>query len=64
MFILVWYTEILGDKSEFFAIFFIGEQYGELFPFLVPLGDLALGTYLTLSGGALGVIGAILPRND
>ena len=62
MLILVFYTDILGLKSFFFTIVFVGEQYGNFFPILVNLGDLALGTYLILGGGALGVISTFLPR--
>ncbi len=62
MLILVFYTDILGLKSFFFTIFFVGEQLGDFFPILVNLGDLALGTYLLLGGGVLGVISTFLPR--
>ena len=62
MLILVFYTDILGLKSFFFTIFFIGEQYGDIFPILINLGDLALGTYLIVGGGALGLISTFLPR--
>ncbi|MCJ7650758.1 MAG: hypothetical protein MUP85_19275 [Candidatus Lokiarchaeota archaeon] len=62
MLILVFYTDILGLKSFFFTIVFIGEQYADFYPILVNLGDLALGTYLITAGGALGVISTFMPR--
>jgi hypothetical protein len=65
MFLLLVYTDILGIKSAFFALFFIGDQYGGIFPFIVNVGgDLALGVYLVLGGGALGLISGFLPRED
>jgi len=63
MFIFLTYTDILGIKSTFFAIFFIGEQYGNIFPVLVNLGDLALGAYFLIAGGALGFISAFMERD-
>ena len=62
MFILLVYSDFLGMKSAFFAIFFIGEHYGNFFPIFVPLGDLALGAYFLVGGGVLGVISTFLPR--
>ena len=63
MFFFLAYTDILGIKSLFFGWFFGGVQYGNIFPFLVPLGDLALGTYVLIAGGALGIISVFLPRD-
>lgn len=63
MFILLVYTQILGVTSGFFAIFFIGEQFGDIFPFLVPLGDLAIGVYLILAGGVLGVLSVFMEHD-
>lgn len=63
MFILLGYTELLGDKSLFFSTFFNGEQYGDFFPILVDLGELALGTYILLAGGVLGVICVFIERD-
>ena len=63
MFFFLVYTDVLGIKSLFFAIVFAGEQYGNIFPFLVPLGDLALGTYVLIAGGVLGIISVFLPRD-
>ncbi|MFW9928292.1 MAG: hypothetical protein ACFFD1_02765 [Candidatus Thorarchaeota archaeon] len=64
MFIFLEYTDILGIKSFFFASFFYGVQYGNIFPFLINLGDLALGAYLVLAGGVLGFLSVFLPRED
>jgi hypothetical protein len=64
MFIFLVYTDFLGIKSAFFALFFIGEHYADIFPFLVNLGDLALGAYFITAGGALGLISVFLPRED
>lgn len=64
MFILLEYTTILGDKSLFFSNFFYDVQYGNIFPFLINLGGLALGAYLVLAGGALGFLSVFLPRED
>ena len=63
MLILVFYTDILGLKSLFYTIFFSGVQYGNIFPVLVNVGDLALGTYFLVGGGVLGLVGSILPRD-
>jgi len=64
MFIFLAYTDFLGIKSAFFALFFIGEHYADFYPILVNLGDLALGAYLITAGGALGLISVFLPRED
>ena len=65
MFLLLVYTDFLGIKSAFFALFFIGEHFGDIFPFIVNVGgDLGLGVYLVLGGGALGLISGFLPRED
>jgi hypothetical protein len=63
MIVLLAYTTILGPLSAFFTYAFIGEQFGSIFPFIVPLGTLGLGTYLLLAGGALGIVGVFLPRD-
>jgi hypothetical protein len=64
MFILVFYTTILGPISGFFTFFFIGEQFGNIFPILVDIGGgTGLGAFFVLGGGALGLIGCILPRD-
>ena len=65
MFLLLVYTDFLGIKSAFFALFFIGEHYGSFYPIIVNVGaDLGLGVYLILGGGALGLISGFLPRED
>jgi hypothetical protein len=63
MFVALAYTDFLGIKSAFFALFFIGEQFGNIYPILLELGDLALGAYLILGGGVLGVVATFLPRD-
>ena len=63
MFVFLVYTDFLGIKSLFFALFFIGEQYGNVFPIFIDLGNLSLGAYFLVGGGALGLIGSILPRD-
>ncbi len=64
MFLLLFYTEILGLISALFGLFFIGEQFGNIFPILVDLGGgNGLGAFFILGGGALGLIGCILPQD-
>ncbi|MFW9937707.1 MAG: hypothetical protein ACFFD5_08665 [Candidatus Thorarchaeota archaeon] len=63
MFIFLTYTDFLGIKTLFFAIVFFGEQYGNIFPVLLNLGDLGLGVYLLLAGGALGIISVFMERD-
>lgn len=63
MFLLLVYTDILGLKSAYFALFHIGAPFGDIYPFLVPIGDLALGNYLILAGGTLGFISTFLSRD-
>ncbi|NVM19019.1 MAG: hypothetical protein HWN80_14995 [Candidatus Lokiarchaeota archaeon] len=64
MFILLFYTEILGLISALFGLFFIGEQFGDIFPILVDIGaGNGLGAFFILGGGALGLIGCILPKD-
>jgi hypothetical protein len=64
MFIFLGYTIYLGNISEFFGgLFFSGEHYGNLFPFIVNVGgDLGLGAYFILGGGILGLISGFLQR--
>ena len=57
------YTDILGLKTFFFTLVFAGDQYGNIFPFLVPIDQLALGTYVLIAGGVLGLISGFLPRD-
>ena len=63
MLVLLIYTDILGMMSAIFTLMTIGEQIGGFFPILVPLGDLALGTYFLLGGGVLGIVGSSMPRD-
>lgn len=63
MFIFLVYTDFLGIKAYFFTTVFAGEQYGDFFPILVDLGDLALGSYLLIAGGALGVLSVFSERD-
>ncbi|TFF92043.1 MAG: hypothetical protein EU543_05885 [Promethearchaeota archaeon] len=53
-----------GPLYVLFVLASIGEHYGNIFPFLVNLGDAALGVYLLIAGGVLGIISGILPRED
>lgn len=63
MLVLLIYTDILGMMSAIFTLMTVGEQIGGIFPILVPLGDLALGTYFLLAGGVLGIVGSAMPRD-
>lgn len=63
MILLFFYTEVLGPTTAIFTIFFSGEHYGSIFPFIVSLGDVALGTYFLVAGGVLGLISVFLPRD-
>ncbi|NVM34418.1 MAG: hypothetical protein HWN81_02405 [Candidatus Lokiarchaeota archaeon] len=63
MFIMLAYTDFLGVKAAFFDSFFHGEQFGGFYPILVNLGDLALGVYLILAGGVLGVLSVFMERD-
>ncbi|MFX0148885.1 MAG: hypothetical protein ACFE8E_14190 [Candidatus Hodarchaeota archaeon] len=64
MFFFLTYTDVLGIKSEFFETYFEAAQIGGIFPFHVPLGDLGLGTYVLIAGGALGIISVFMKRKD
>ena len=63
MFMLLFYTDILGLMSALFTFFTIGEHYADVFPILVSVGDLGLGAYFLIAGGALGLVGSIMPRD-
>lgn len=63
MIILLFYTDILGPTSGIFALYFIGEHFGDFFPIIVNLGDVGLGAYLLVGGGVLGILGTFLPRD-
>ena len=63
IFLLFVYTEILGMMTWVFMILTTGEQFGGVYPILVDIGTLGLGTYFLVAGGALGLIGSIMPRD-
>ena len=63
MFVLFVYTEILGMMTFVFMLFTSGDLIGGFYPILVDLGTLGLGTYFLVGGGALGLIGCIMPRD-
>ena len=64
MFLLLFYTEILGLISGLFALFFVGPQFFDLIPVIIDIGSgNGLGAFFLVGGGALGLIGSILPRD-
>lgn len=70
VFILLFFTDILGPLSEFFSSLFATDMLGDTFPLYFTiggtnlyLGDFGLGAYFLVGGGALGFIGCILPRD-
>lgn len=64
MITLVFYTDVLGNISTLFTYFMIGEQFEDVFPILIDIGDVALGTFILLGGGVIGIVSAILPREE
>lgn len=60
--ILLSYNGLFGTGGTVFLFLFWGEQIGNIFPFLIPIGELGLGTYLIISGGLLGIISVFFPR--
>ena len=64
MFLLLFYTTILGVISGSFGLFFIGESIGGFLPIFVDIGDgIGLGAFFLLGGGVLGLIGSALPKD-
>ncbi len=64
MFLLVFYTTILGPISGLFTLFTVGEHFGSFFPILVDIGGgTGLGAFFLVGGGLLGLVGCILPRD-
>ena len=64
LFILVFFTTILGPISGLFTLFTIGEHFGDFFPIFVEIGSgMGLAPLFLVGGGTLGLIGSILPRD-
>ena len=70
MFMLLFFTDILGLISGSFAAFFLGEQIGGFLPYLVDLGAVSptlsgvgIGSFFLVGGGLLGFIGSLLPKD-
>ena len=63
MFVLFIYTDILGVMTFVFMLFTSGNLIGGFYPILVDLGTLGLGTYFLIGGGALGLIGCLMPQD-
>ena len=65
MFVLLFYTEILGSISNLYALFFTGGQIGNIFPILIDIGGgTGLGAFFLIGGGLFGVISTfLLERN-
>ena len=63
MFLLLFFTDILGPISGTFALFFVGESIGGFLPVFISIGgSTGLGAFFLVGGGALGLIGSILPK--
>ncbi len=63
MFVLLFYTGILGPISSVFALFFTGGQIGNFIPILIDIGGgIGLGAFFLIGGGLFGVISIFLPR--
>jgi hypothetical protein len=64
MFVFIAYTDVLGIRTQFFAIYFAGEALGNFYPFLIEMGYIDLGAYLLIAGGVLGVISVFSKRDE
>ena len=63
MFVLLFYTEILGSISSLLALFFTGGQIGNIFPILINIGGgTGLGAFFLIGGGLFGVISTFFLR--
>ena len=63
MFLLLFFTDILGPISASFALFFVGESIGGFLPVFIDIGgSMGLGSFFLIGGGALGFIGSLLPK--
>jgi len=62
-FLLFIYTDILGLWTFIFMLLTSGELIGGFFPILIDIGTLGLGTYFLVAGGALGLVGSIMPQD-
>lgn len=63
MFVLLVYTTILGTMTAIFFLMTSGEVYFGFIPYLYELFGMGLGVYFLIAGGALGLIGSILPKD-
>jgi len=63
IFLLFIYTELLGMMTFVFMLLTSSEHFGGVYPILVDIGTLGLGTYFLVGGGILGLIGSIMPRD-
>jgi hypothetical protein len=64
MFLLLFYTDILGVISASFAVFFVGESIGGFLPVFIDIGDgMGLAAFFLVGGGVLGLVGSILPKD-
>ena len=62
IFLLFVYTTILGMMTFIFMLFTSSAPFGGFYPILVDIGTLGLGTYFLIAGGALGLVGSIMPQ--
>ena len=62
-FLLFIYTDLLGMMTFVFMLLTSGEHIGGVYPILVDIGTLGLGTYFLVGGGVLGLIGCLMPQD-